>query len=185
MAVIPFSESEAAKKIANFKLPRYCELTNFPIVMRQLVAILDEYMSVFPVPGEEKLITQTMINSYVRNRMIKAPVNKEYNREHIMYLIAIGILKQVLSISDVMKILEMQNEQYPYEVAYEFFCIEVEDALKVTFDTRSFANFNHQPTVITPLTEVVRSAVLAFANRIYVKQSIWYLENQKKSKKKN
>ena len=183
MAVIPFSESKIAKQIANFKLPRYNELTNFPIVMRQLVSILDKYMSVFPVPGEEKLITQTMINSYVRNKMLKPPVNKEYNREHIMYLIAIGILKQVLSISDVMKILEMQIQQYSFEVAYEFFCIEVEDALKVTFDTRSFANFNHQPTVVTPLTEVVRSAVLAFANKIYVKQSIWYIENQKKTKK--
>lgn len=179
MTVIPFSQSDIAKKIANYKLPRSSEFTSFPIVMRQLIAILDQYMSIFPVPGEEKLITQAMINSYVRSKILQAPVNKEYNRQHIMYLITIGILKQVLSMSDVAKILELQRLQYPADIAYDFFCIEVEDALKVTFDTRSFEKYNHQPSKITPLTEIVRSAVLAFANRIYVKQSIWFLENQK------
>ena len=38
-----FEQSEIAKKLANYKLPRYNELSSFPVVMRQLIAILDNY----------------------------------------------------------------------------------------------------------------------------------------------
>ena len=41
-----FEQSEIAKKLANYKLPRYDELSSFPVVMRQLIAILDNYFSI-------------------------------------------------------------------------------------------------------------------------------------------
>jgi len=178
MDKLPFIKSEIAQKLANYKLPRYDELPAFPIVMRQLVSLLDRYLSIFVVPGEENLLTQSMINSYVYKKVIKAPEHKEYNNKQIIHLLSIGILKQVLSISDVAKLIEMQTNQYPIDVAYNYFCEEVENALKVTFDTRSFADFKNNPKVITPLTESVHSAVLAFANKIYVKQSIYFSEQQ-------
>jgi len=177
-----FEQSEIAKKLANYKLPRYDELTKFPVVMRQLVRILDGYLSIFCIPGEEKLITQAMINSYVYKKVIIPPVNKEYDKNQIVHLMCIGIIKQVFSISDVRKIFDMQMEQYPVDVAYNYFCAEVENALKVTFSSRAFSDFKNEPTVITPLTESIRSVVLAFANKIYVKQSMYFLEQQNKKK---
>ena len=40
MSELPFAQSEIAIKLANYKLPRYDELTPFPVVMRQLVRLL-------------------------------------------------------------------------------------------------------------------------------------------------
>ena len=175
---IEFIHSEIAKKIANFKLPRYDELISYPVAMRQLIAILDDYLDIFRDPfEEEKLLTPFMVNSYVRKKIIYPPENKDYKKIHIMILIVIVILKQVLSISDIGKILKMSMSQYPPEVAYEFFCNEVEEALNETFATRSTI-YKKTPKVITPLNESVHSAVIAFANKIYVKQYLYYTEQK-------
>ena len=175
---IPFIRSEIAKKMANYKLPRYDEIVSYPVAMRQLIAIVDNYLDIFRDPfEEEKLMTPFMVNSYVRKKIIEPPEGKEYNKNHIMYLIVIGILKQVLSISDIGKILKMSINQYPNEISYGYFCDEVEDALNATFATRS-SSFKNTPSVITPLTESVHSAVIAFANKIYVKQYLYFTEQK-------
>lgn len=175
---MPFIKSETAKKLANFKLPRYEDIISYPVAMRQLIAIIDGYLGIFHDPyEEEKLITPFMINSYVRKKVIEPPEGKDYNKNHILYLIVIGILKQVLSISEIGKILKMAINQYPYNVAYDYFCNEVEEALKVTFATRS-SEFKNMPKVVTPLNESVHSAVIAFANKIYVKQYLYFTEQK-------
>lgn len=174
---ISFINSDIAKKLANFKLPRYDEIVSYPVAMRQLIAILDGYLEIFKDPFEEEApLTPFMVNSYVRKKVLEPPEGKDYNKKHIMFLIVIGILKQVLSISDIGKILKMAINQYPPKVAYNYFCNEVEGVLKATFATRS--SFKNSPKVITPLNESVHSAVIAFANKIYVKQYLYFTEQQ-------
>jgi len=177
MEDMKFINSETAKKLASYKLPRYEQLVQYPVIMSQLVTILDDYLSVFCIPGEEKLITQSMINSYVRNKVIEPPENKTYNRKHIIHLIFLGIMKQILPIADIGEIIEMQRKQYPVEIAYNYFCTEVEEALGITFGSRQLSDFNNAPTKVTSLSESIHSAVIAFANKIYVRQSIYYSEH--------
>ena len=51
-------------------------------------------------------------------------------------------------------------------------------ALNTTFGTRNFSNIGKKnPTKITLLSETFRSAVLAFANAVYVKQIIYFTQN--------
>lgn len=170
-----FEKSEIAKQIASFKLPRYEELAKFDLLMNQMVDFLDEYLSVFVVPGEEKTLTPSMINNYVFKHVIAPPNQKKYSRGHIAHLLVIGILKQVLSISDIAEIIAAQLKQYEISIAYNYFCEEVENALRITFDGRDFSEVaNVVPTKVTPLSKRVRSAVLSFANKIYVTQSIYY-----------
>ena len=174
---IPFIHSEIAKKLSNYKLPRYDEIVTYPVAMRQLIAIVDNFLDIFKDPfGEEKMMTPFMVNSYVRKKIIEPPEGKDYNKNHIMYLIVIGILKQVLSISDIGKILQMSIKQYPNETSYNYFCNEVEGVLKATFATRTA--FKNSPKVITPLNESVHSAIIAFANKIYVKQYLYFTEQK-------
>ncbi len=175
-----FEESDIAKKLANYKLPKFEDLIKFDIFMNQLIAILDEYLSIFIVPDEAKYLTPSMINNYVFKQVIDAPIQKKYSKYHIVYLLVIGILKQVMSLSDITELLQMQTKQYSIETAYNYFCIELEKALHVVFEERDFAQIEKtQPTKTTPLTKTVRSAVLAFANHIYVKQSIYYHKTHK------
>lgn len=170
-----FENSQIAKNLANHKLPRYHELFKFDVFMTQLIDILDDTLSVFATPNEEKLLTQSMINNYVFKHIIEPPKQKKYSREQVAHLIALGILKQVLFISDIGAIIEAQRNEYPLDIAYDYFCEELEKTLKVTFEVRDFSDIEKtQPSKVTPLARKIRSAVLSFANKIYVQQSIYY-----------
>lgn len=173
-----FENTEIAKRMASFKLPRYDELNNFDVYMDQLVQILDNILYEFLVPDEENALTPSMINNYVQKKVIKAPTRKKYSKNHIVYLIVIGILKQVFPILELKEIIAQALEEYPIDMAYDYFCSELENALQATFSTRTFAQIEKRAVKRrTPLSENVRSAVLSFANRIYVKKSLYYTKH--------
>lgn len=175
-----FEDSEKSKELTNYRLPRYDELLDIDLFMNQLIDVLNGRLSVFLVPDEAKVLTASMINNYVYNHVIQAPKQKKYTKIHIIHLLSIGILKQVLPISDVAELIRKQLDQYPINIAYDYFCEEVEKALKVVFGNRSFAEIDKtQPRTNTPLAKKVRSAAVAFANKIYVKQSIYFENNNK------
>ena len=75
-----FENTEIAKRMASFKLPRYDELNNFDVYMDQLVQILDNILYEFLVPDEENALTPYMINNYVQKKVIKAPSRKKYSK---------------------------------------------------------------------------------------------------------
>lgn len=166
------NKQEFIEKIKNYHCPRYHELPPFALYTDQLKELLELYLSEFEIPGEEKFITPTMIGNYVKQKIIPPPVKKKYDRDHIVYLIVIGIFKQVLNISDIGTIIKMQRRVYPVEVAYNYFCSELEAALKATFCTRDFSEVA-KPDRVSTLTELVSSSLLAFANKIYVKKKIY------------
>ena len=65
----------------------------------QLVSVLSEYMESFF--ADEKLITSSMINNYVKQKIIKPPVNKKYDREHLAFLYVLCLLKKYVSIEQI------------------------------------------------------------------------------------
>ena len=82
------------KEIKDFHLPRWNELPNIDLYIDQVVCLLEEYLSGYiknDNEKEEKLITKTMINNYVKQDIIKPPVNKKYNKEHVASLFVIFI----------------------------------------------------------------------------------------------
>ena len=124
------------------------------------------------------LVMQTAVYAYIWMEYYYPLINN-FNRglkfHRNGHLLVIGILKQVLSISDIAEIISAQLKQYEISIAYNYFCEELENALRVTFDGRDFGEIaNVVPTKVTPLSKKVRSAVLSFANKIYVKQSIYF-----------
>ena len=140
------------KEIANFHIPRWNELPTIDLYLDQLVSLLDQYLSNYIVTDTDikknkekekekekekdsdgKIITKTMINNYVKHKIINPPINKKYNREHIAYLFVVCVLKQVYSINDIAKLIELAINGASIEKAYNRFCNELEMAIKVTF----------------------------------------------------
>ncbi len=165
-------KQEYIEKIMQYHCPRYHELPPVALYTDQLKELLEMYLSEFEIPGEEKFITPTMISNYVKQKIIPPPVKKKYDRDHIVYLIVIGIFKQILNISDIGTIIKMQRRMFKVEQAYNFFCRELENALKAAFCTRDFST-KSTASRNTVLSELVRSALMAFANKIYVKKKIY------------
>ncbi|MCM1175584.1 MAG: DUF1836 domain-containing protein [Blautia sp.] len=77
-------------------------------------------------PGEDKILTKTMINNYAKNNLLPPPCKKKYSKEHIMLLVFIYYYKGILSINDIQELLEPittkffgKEEAFNLETVYE------------------------------------------------------------------
>ena len=97
--------------VNNFHIPRWNELPNIDLYMDQVLSYIESCLKDYiKVEVNEKIITKTMINNYVKQNIIQPPVNKKYNRLHIAELFVICILKQVYSISEVKLLIKLALE---------------------------------------------------------------------------
>lgn len=161
------------KEIAKFHIPRWNELPNIDLYSDQLVSLLEQYLSNYikdenesEKEKEEKIITKTMINNYVKHKIIKPPINKKYNKEHISLLFIICILKQVYSINDIVELINLALTTASPEKAYNHFCNELEKAIKLTFTGEEYTKHK----LVTKEIYILRNVVQSFANKLYVKR---------------
>ena len=73
-------------------------------------------------------------------------------------------------VHQIARFFEIQRETYPLDVAYNYFCTEYENALSVAF-TFTGQNLPCIETRRTEQTILIRSIVLAAANRIYAEKN--------------
>ncbi len=108
-------------KIVKHKLPYWDELPEIDLYMDQVVALMEKYLSFHKIDENTKIITNSMINNYVKLGIMPAPVKKKYSREHIAYLIIICTLKQSLPISDIKDLIELRVKRSSIEETLNFF----------------------------------------------------------------
>ena len=155
--------------IKKFHLPRWDEIPNIDLYIDQVVSLLETYLST-SIKGEnnkeDKIVTKTMINNYVKHNIINPPVNKKYNKEHMAYLFVIFILKQIYSIDEIKKMLDLAIKTSPIDQSYNRFCSELEKAIKMTFTGENYINNNR----LSKEQYLLRNAVQSFANKLYVQK---------------
>lgn len=107
--------------LSQFDLPDWERLPQLDLYMDQVIIFLKRCLS--PVGGEEdeKAITASIINNYVRMKVMPPPVKKKYSRVHIAYLIMICTLKQSLSISCIQKMLPADHGEAAVRTLYTEF----------------------------------------------------------------
>lgn len=89
------------EKLLDYELIDDKDIPSIPLYMDQLTFLLDENLSKLNRSDGEKTLTKTMINNYVKGKVIEAPVKKKYTKEQIMKLTMIYQMKNVLQISDL------------------------------------------------------------------------------------
>ncbi len=157
------------KEIKDFHLPRWNELPNIDLYIDQLVGLLEEYLSGYVKNDnekEDKIVTKTMINNYVKQDIIKSPVNKKYNKEHMASLFVIFVLKQVYSINDIKKLIRLALETSPINQAYNRFCSELEKAIRIVFAEKNYI----KNSKLSEEQYLLRNVVQSFANKLYVQR---------------
>ena len=174
-----FLKSDYVQEILEFHCPRYNELPGLDLYMDQVLSVIEEVMK--PFHPEEKAMTSSMVNNYVKQKIVTPPVNKKY-RKHIAYLLVVCILKRIFSISDICRLITLQIETYPLEKAYDFFCEELERALKT-----AFLGENTAAVDVRDEAALLRSVALCFAQKVRVQKYLEYRalldsEEEKKSK---
>ena len=96
----------------DFRLPAWEELPKIELYMDQIIGLVTQYVGFFVYdPDEEKLLTPSMVNNYVKMRLLPPPVRKKYGRKHIALLVMICTFKQSLSMAAVEKMLPPDDEE--------------------------------------------------------------------------
>ncbi|MBU5316225.1 DUF1836 domain-containing protein [Clostridium bornimense] len=153
-------------KILEFHCPRYNEIPNIPLYKDQVIKFVESVFDVFD-DSEEKILTATMINSYVKKKIILPPIDKKYDREHIAYLIVICTMKQIFTLEEIHRLFEMQKDICSLEISYDYFCRELEESLKSVFTTRDFSAAS-SAKVKSNESEILRSMIMSFSHKIFV-----------------
>ena len=107
------------ENLEKFDLPDWDSLPQLDLYMDQVILLLNRYLS--PMVGEEKYVTASIINNYVRMKVMPPPVKKRYARTHLAYLIIICTLKQSLSISCIQRMLPPEHGEEEARRLYEDF----------------------------------------------------------------
>lgn len=115
-----------ARQLSQIHLPRWEQLPDIDLYMDQVVTLIERYLGFLIKNSKDKIITNSMVNNYVKLNLIPAPHKKQYNRVHLAYLIAITILKQVVTIKEVKDGILQQSSINGTKNAYNQFCLQQE-----------------------------------------------------------
>ncbi|MCD7893886.1 MAG: DUF1836 domain-containing protein [Erysipelotrichaceae bacterium] len=163
--------------IQKIHIPRWEELPNFPLYIDQVVSYIEDNLGILFY--DEKIITNSMINNYVKHGIVNPPVKKKYNRIHIAYFIVVCILKQSYSLQEISQLIQIQIKDFPTDQSYNYFCEEIEACIR--------AIINQEPVQHVPsnssnkeVVYLLHNTVLSVTHKIYVQ---YYLNINEKEEK--
>ncbi len=89
------------------------DLPNIDLYMDQVTTFMEQQLkSSSRNPGDDKILTKTMINNYAKNNLIPPSNKKKYSREHMLLLIFIYYMKGFMSIGDIQTLMQPLTEKY-------------------------------------------------------------------------
>lgn len=107
-------------------LPRWDALPDLELYMDQVTSLVGRYLQ------EERGLTASMVNNYVKHKIMPAPVRKKYTREHLAYLIVICTLKPVLPIPTIRQMMDDALAEQELPSFYDAFCALFEESCRET-----------------------------------------------------
>lgn len=170
-------KEKMSEPIRNFRLPRYRELPDVGLYLDQVVRYVNRYMI---LDGNE--LTASMVSNYVKQKLIPGPVKKSYGSDSIAYLLFLSYTKMVVPLGNIHFMIDIQKSTYGIAVAYDYFCEEFENLLQYVYGIRE--NPAHVGNDNTEEKELMRSALLSVAHKIFLEQYIRILHDQREEKSK-
>lgn len=99
-------------------------LPELDLYMDQVITLMGKQLALFQ-SEEDKLLTPSMINNYVKGGVLPRPVQKKYSREHLAKLQMICLLKSILSLPEIQQTIQgLENGQEIPELYAEFSSVQ-------------------------------------------------------------
>ena len=160
------SKQQVMEAIQTFRLPRYHEIPNMGLYLDQTAKYISEYMA----PLGDYGLTPSMISNYVKKGLVTNPVKKQYDREQIAYLFFIAVAKTVLSLDALTGFIALQKRTYPLEIAYNFFCRQMEGSLRFTCELTDTIEAGDAES--TDEKRLLYSCIVAVTQKIYLEKCL-------------
>ena len=101
------------KILGGFRVTQPDEIPKIDLYMDQVLTFIGERLRRTARKSDaDKILTKTMVNNYVKNKVMIPPVKKKYGRDHILLLMVIYYMKSFLSIDDIRTIVGPVSEKY-------------------------------------------------------------------------
>ena len=107
------------------RFPRWDDLPDIELDRDQVIALMSKYFEMLGLQ-DDKALTPSMINNYVKMGVLPSPVKKKYSKNHLAHLFIICMLKQVLPLQGISALIKAQlrgkSEQQLFDclsLAYE------------------------------------------------------------------
>lgn len=157
---------QTASSLQHFRLPRYREIPNVGLYLEQTVNYINDYLDAV-LPG---CMTGSMVSNYVKKGLIASAVKKQYSREQIAYLIFIAVAKHVLSLDALQNFIQVQQQSYRVEIAYDYFAAEFENLLLFTFGCKDTVETVGEEN--TPEKRLLYSCIVSVTQKIYLEKCL-------------
>ena len=148
--------------VRGFRLPRYHEIPDVGLYLEQTTKYINQNVE----PLGFGVLTGSMIRNYVKQGLVANPVNKQYSANQIAHLMAIAVLKQAIPLEHISNFFVLQQKVYTDEVAYNYFCEELENILYHRFGLKG--EYETVGVTDTVVKEMLRSAIVAVSHIVYL-----------------
>lgn len=163
-------KQELAQELSAFCLPRFNQLPDMGLYLEQTVQYINQCLK--PLGCMD--VTGSMVRNYVKMDLIENPVKKRYYANQIAHIICVTMLKHVIELEHIGRFFAMQRKVYTDQVAYDYFCTELENVLFHRFALK--ASIEDVGVTQSLEKEMLRSAITAVSHIIYINACLNKLE---------
>ncbi|MBQ6900086.1 MAG: DUF1836 domain-containing protein [Firmicutes bacterium] len=161
--------NENKDTIDSFHIPRWDELPSIDLYMDQIVTYIDSALSpLFGMVGAAP-ITKSMVNNYVKARIVDAPVNKKYPRLSVAMIIVVYILKSCFATDEIGKLIRYgMGMGEDVSLTYDRFCEAIENGLRAVFSGE--VHITNQCLPGRESKYLMDNFALSFASKFYIQK---------------
>lgn len=156
--------------IDRFHIPRWEELPAIDLYMDQVISFTHSSLGEFFDLAGISPLTKSMVNNYVKARIIDPPVNKKYGRLSVAMVLVVYILKSCYSTEEIRRLIDIGLSLPNNRVTYDRFCEAVERAVYAVFS--GSIHIDDVNETGRERRYLVDNFALSFACKIYVQYSI-------------
>ncbi|AEY67978.1 DUF1836 domain-containing protein [Clostridium sp. BNL1100] len=110
---------QLSASLGSYKTENWNQFPAIDLYMDQVITYLERLLNIFGDTSDSgKTITSSMVNNYVKEGYLKRPVNKKYDRVHLVSLYIMSMLKPVLPIPLIARSLGNFNSEDEYRNFY-------------------------------------------------------------------
>lgn len=151
----------------NFRVPRWQEIPDVDLYLDQIISLIDGSIGQYVNEDGKMGLTKTMVNNYVKQKIIAAPEKKKYNKVAVASLFVITILKPVFSINEIAELIKLAIKANDAAISYNRFCEAIEEEVRIIFAGEEVPGRGklNEPQYI------LRSVCRTFACNLYVKEN--------------
>lgn len=141
------SESRLALESMNaFAAVPWEMIPDIGLYMDQVITFITRVYDPLYSMQKEGYLSPSMINNYVKARLIPRPMGKKYNREQIALLLMIVALKQVSTMEDI-RMMFASAERMGVEALYTRFCAVQTTVLKSLMQSEDYLHSDLPPAM--------------------------------------